>query len=173
MVPTIIPAIINIGINPVAAHMFVFIYAAVGALTPPVAITAYTAAAIANSDPNKTSWLACRYGAVAYLVPFAFLIAPSILFIGTWQTIAIAIASSVIGVFCLTIAIEGYFLMNWTKIARILILPAAVLFLAPGYKFNLVGLVILGVAYLVNKIIVKKRLLKRFENAFPNEDVSN
>jgi TRAP transporter 4TM/12TM fusion protein len=156
MVPTIIPAIINIGINPVAAHMFVFIYAAVGALTPPVAITAYTAAAIAKSDPNKTSWLACRYGAVAYLVPFAFLLAPSILFIGDWQTILIAIVSSVIGVFCLTIAIEGYFLMNWSKVARILIIPAAVLFMVPGYKFNLLALVIFGAVYFVNKSVVKK-----------------
>lgn len=160
MVPTIIPAIINLGINPISAHMFVFIYSAVGALTPPVAITAYTAAAIAKSDPTRTSWLSCRYGAVAYLVPFMFLMSPSILFVGVWQDIILAIVSSLIGVICLTIVIEGYFLMDWSKVSRIILLPASVLFLIPFIQFNFIGLAFAVFGCFVNKIFLRKESIK-------------
>ncbi len=150
MVPTIIPAIVSIGIPPIAAHMFVFIYSAVGALTPPVAITAYTAAAISKADPNQTAWLSCRYGAVAYLVPFMFLTSPLILFVGSAPNIVIAILSSFIGVFCLTAAIEGYVFVKWGKWARLLMVPASLLMLTPNFKLNMAGIGIIVLAYLVN-----------------------
>jgi TRAP transporter 4TM/12TM fusion protein len=156
MVPTIIPAIIPLGIEPIAAHMFVFIYAAIGALTPPVAITAYTAAAIAKSDPNKTAWLACRYGAVAYLVPFMFVASPAILFVGNAQDIALAIITSFVGVLCLTIVIEGYLLIMWGKAARILMAPAALLMMIPNHKLNITGIVVIVLAYIVNLSLKKE-----------------
>jgi TRAP-type uncharacterized transport system fused permease subunit len=156
MVPTVIPAIIPLGIHPIAAHMFVFIYAAVGALTPPVAITAYTAAAISKSDPNDTAWLACRYGAVAYLVPFMFLVSPALLFVGNASTIALAIVSSFIGVLCLTAVIEGFVLVKWSKWSRIILLPASLLMLVPVLNLNLVGTVIIVAAFIVNRFTLKQ-----------------
>lgn len=158
MVPTIIPAIIPLGINPIAAHMFVFIYSAIGALTPPVAITAYTAAAIAKADPNKTAWLSCRYGVVAYLMPFMFITSPAVLFVGEAGTIAQAIVFSFIGVLCLTIVIEGYLLINWGRVSRIIMLPAALLMLFPNLSLNLYGLGVMALAYAANKFIDKPKV---------------
>lgn len=157
MVPTIIPAIIPLGINPIAAHMFVFIYSAIGALTPPVAITAYTAAAIAKADPNQTAWLSCRYGVVAYLMPFMFIASPAVLFVGAPLAIAQAIISSFIGVLCLTIVIEGYFLMDWGKISRVIMAPAALLMLVPNLALNAAGLGVIAVAWLANRFTGPKK----------------
>lgn len=156
MVPTIIPAIIPLGIEPIAAHMFVFIYSAIGALTPPVAITAYTAAAIAKADPNETAWLSCRYGVVAYLMPFMFLASPTVLFVGKPLDIVLAITASLIGVFCLTIVIEGYLMLNWGKAARVVMVPASLLMLVPNHTLNLTGLAVIALAYIVNWFTSKK-----------------
>lgn len=156
MVPTIIPAIIPLGIEPIAAHMFVFICSAIGALTPPVAITAYTAAAIAKADPNETAWLSCRYGVVAYLMPFMFLASPTVLFVGKPLDIVLAITASLIGVFCLTIVIEGYLMLNWGKAARVVMVPASLLMLVPNHTLNLTGLAVIALAYIVNWFTSKK-----------------
>ncbi|HYH01704.1 MAG TPA: TRAP transporter fused permease subunit [Bacillota bacterium] len=158
MVPTVIPAIIPLGIHPIAAHMFVFIFAAVGALTPPVAITAYTAAAIAKSDPNETAWLSCRYGIVAYLVPFMFIISPALLFVGNISLTVLAIVTSIIGVFCLSAVIEGYVFISWSKWARIILLPASLLMFVPMMKLNLIGVVLIIASYIVNQFTMKQEL---------------
>ncbi|MFA6507169.1 MAG: hypothetical protein WCT14_13815, partial [Treponemataceae bacterium] len=106
---------------------------------------------IAKADPNKTAWLACRYGVVAYLMPFMFLASPAVLFVGTPLVIAQAIVSSLIGVFCLTIVIEGYLLQHWGMIARGILAPAAILMMVPNLTFNLIGLAVIALAYVVNR----------------------
>ena len=96
----------EMGASPLSAHMFIFMFACVGALTPPVAITAYTAAAIAKSNPNQTGFTSFRMGIVAYIIPFIFLLNPAILLEGAAMDVILAAATAILGVFCLTGAIE-------------------------------------------------------------------
>ncbi len=74
-----VPALAKIGIMPLAAHLFVFYYAIISNITPPVALAAYAAASIAGSPPNRTGFAACRLGILAFIVPFAFCYDPGLL----------------------------------------------------------------------------------------------
>lgn len=73
------PTLINMGVAPIAAHMFVFYYGVIGTITPPVAMTAYTAAGLADASPHQTGWIAFRLGAAGYIVPFMFVYGPTLL----------------------------------------------------------------------------------------------
>jgi TRAP-type uncharacterized transport system fused permease subunit len=81
------PVLVNLGVPILAAHMFVMYFACVSTITPPVAFTAYAAAGIARSDPNETGWIATRLGVAAYIIPFAFIYNPPILWSGHWYEI--------------------------------------------------------------------------------------
>lgn len=86
----------EMGASPLSAHMFIFMFACVGALTPPVAITAYTAAAIAKSNPNQTGFTSFRMGIVAYIIPFIFLLNPAILLEGAAMDVILAAATAIL-----------------------------------------------------------------------------
>ena len=77
-----VPALVKMGFLPIAAHLFVFYYAIVSNITPPVALAAYAAASIADSSPNKTGFAACRLGVLAFIVPFAFCYDPGLILQG-------------------------------------------------------------------------------------------
>ncbi len=148
----LVPPLTQLGAAPIAAHMFIFMFACVGAITPPVAITAYTAAAIAKSDPTKTGWTAFRFGLVAYIIPFMFLISPTLLFQGKSLEIGVNLVAAFIGIGCLVAAIEGYLFQYWSKIARIVLGGAAFLLIFPEAVTDLMGLGLIVVAFIVNKI---------------------
>lgn len=145
--------LVQMGAQPIAAHMFIFMFSCIGALTPPVAITAYTAAALAKADSNKTGFRAFRIGLVAYIIPFIFLLNPSILMVGGAGEILLALGSSIIGIFCLTGAVEGYIFMSWKSVTRCILAVAALLLIIPGGSTDLLGLVIMIVSVVVNILI--------------------
>lgn len=147
----------EMGASALSAHMFIFMFSCIGALTPPVAITAYTAAAIAKSNPNKTGWRAFRMGLVAYVIPFIFLLSPAILLQGTTPEVALAVVTSICGVFCLTAAAEGYMFQFWSPVPRILMCAAAVLLLIPGAVTDLIGAALVACAWLINRFVLKPK----------------
>ena len=147
--------LVSMGATPISAHMFIFMFACVGALTPPVAITAYTAAAIAKADPNKTGFTAFRMGLVAYIIPFIFLLNPAILMVGTGVEVALAAVTSIVGVFCLTGAIEGYMFKYWSKVTRAMLAVAALCTMIPGNVTDLIGIALIVAAWLLDKLIFK------------------
>jgi len=152
------PPMVEMGIAPIAAHMFIFIFSCIGAITPPVAITAYTAAAIGDADPNKTGWTAFRLGIVAYIVPFIFITSPALILVGTGGEIALAAATSIIGVLSLVAAFEGTLLaFRFNVIARICLAIAALLTLIPGAISDAAGIALIVVA-LVISVVSKKRM---------------
>ena len=146
---------VEMGASPLSAHMFIFMFSCIGALTPPVAITAYTAAALAKSDPNKTGFRAFRMGLVAYIIPFIFLLDPTILMQGETSSIIMAFITSIIGIFCLAGAVEGYIFRFWGIVPRILLGAAALLLIDPGMTTDLIGLGLLAAAVLID-VITKK-----------------
>ena len=92
------PALTDMGIEPIAAHLFIFYYAVLSALTPPVCAGIYVASGIAGSNWIKTAWIAIKLALVKYVVPFMFIYKPSLLFIGTIPDIAYSIATAMVGV---------------------------------------------------------------------------
>jgi TRAP transporter 4TM/12TM fusion protein len=152
IVTILVPVLTKLGAAPIAAHMFLFIFSCVAAITPPVAIAAYTAAAVAKSNPNRTGWLAFRFGLPAYIIPFMFIAVPAVIMQGKPHDVFIAVGAEFIGIICFVAAIEGFWLIKWNWSARILLGIAAALLLIPEVITDIIGLSLIGVSLLVNKL---------------------
>lgn len=153
----LVDPLVKMGAAPISAHMFIFIFSCIGALTPPVAITAYTAAAIAKSDPNKTGLRAFRMGLVAYLIPFIFLINPAILMVGDGVTVLFAILTASLGIFCLSGAVEGYVITKWFGVSRVFLFASSILLMTPGGKTDFWGFLCIAMAIVSNLVFLKIR----------------
>lgn len=105
----IVPSLIEIGVEPMAAHMFAFYYGVVSTITPPVALASFAAAAIAGSPPMATAMESARIGVAKYLVPFIFVYNPSLLFIGPLWLTAYSVVTAMAAVWALSVALEGWY----------------------------------------------------------------
>jgi TRAP transporter 4TM/12TM fusion protein len=103
------PALIGMGAPPLAVHLFLFYFGIISTLTPPVALTAYAAAAVAGAEPNKTGFKAFSMGILAYIIPFLFVYRPSLLMEGTIGSIVLTFLTGMIGVFFIGTAMHGHF----------------------------------------------------------------
>lgn len=151
------PSLVDMGAEPLAAHMFIFFFSCIGTITPPVAITSYTAAAIAEADANKTGWTAFRLGIVAFIIPFIFLTSPALIMIGTTGEIIQAMFTAMIGIFCLCGALEGYMLTTFRPVSRILLGVAALCTIIPGTVTDLIGIALIAVVAVITIIEKKSR----------------
>lgn len=126
------PALIQLGIPPLAAHLFLFYFGMVSLITPPDCLPVYIAASIAQANFWQTGWTAMRLGIAAYIVPFIFALHPALIFIGSAKEIVIAIATASIGVFLLAAGCAGYLFraLTWTK--RVLLWLSALMLLLPS-----------------------------------------
>ena len=114
------PAIVGSGVEPIAVHMFLFYYGALSFITPPVAIAAFVASGISGGDPSRTGALALRMGIAGFLVPWAFVVYPALLFVGPlWET-ALVFAASFAGLIAISGGTMGYLLIplrQWERAA--------------------------------------------------------
>ncbi|NLY75156.1 MAG: TRAP transporter fused permease subunit [Firmicutes bacterium] len=156
LVTILVPVLTKLGASPISAHMFIFMFSCLGAITPPVAIAAYCGAAIAKAEPNKTGWLAFRFGLPAYIIPFMFIGVPAIILQGTLPEILQAVATETIGVLCLVAAMEGFVFIKWNSVSRVLLGMASILLLVPETITDLIGSGLIVAAILVNIIFIKK-----------------
>ncbi len=160
---TLVQPLASMGVQPIAAHMFIFIFSAMAGLTPPVAITSYTAAGIADADPNRVAIQAFLYGLPGFIIPFMFVISPSLLMQGSIGPILTSVASATVGILCLVVTIEGYFIVRWPWFLRIAFGVPALLLMWPGAISDLIGLgIIFGcilIRWLLRKNMVKKAVL--------------
>jgi len=104
----VIPSLKEAGLPILVSHMFIFFFCSIGPITPPVALAAYSAAAIANSDPNKTGFTAVRLGLPAFIIPFLFVYSPSLLLIGSLTQILFATLKALLALIILASSLEGY-----------------------------------------------------------------
>ena len=95
------PALVEMGLLPLAAHLFVFYFAIISAITPPVALAAYAAAGIAKDDPMKIGFTAVRLTMGAFIIPFLFAINPTLIAVGGFASIAWATLTAIIGIIAL------------------------------------------------------------------------
>ncbi len=145
MVTVAAPTLVQLGVQPLAAHMFVFYFGILADLTPPVALAAYAAAGMAGSDPFKTGNTAFMLGISKLLVPFVFIFSPSLLLVlkgFTWEEFFITLSGAMVGLVFLSAAFSGYFLTHMKAWERWTFALAALLFIAPGWQSGLAGLVL-------------------------------
>lgn len=116
------PALVQVGIPELAAHMFVFYYGTLSFLTPPVAISVFVAAALAGSAPMKTAFFALRLAIVAYLIPFLFVFETSYLLEGSALQIGQTVVSALAGIGLLSIGLVGYVNSQVPIILRIIVI---------------------------------------------------
>jgi TRAP transporter 4TM/12TM fusion protein len=125
------PAVTQLGILPIAAHLFLFYFAMLSLLTPPVCVAAYAAAAIAGASPMRTGFEAMRLGAVAYIVPFVFVYSPSLLLIGSFNEVALAVTTALAGTALLAVALSGFLFRPVGWMWRVLLAVAGVALIVP------------------------------------------
>ena len=142
-----VPVLIEVGIIPIAAHMFCLIYACLSNITPPVAMSCYVASGIAGSNQTKTGLVAVRLGLIGFLIPFFFLDNP-ILLIGADPTATIAgslwaFFTASIGTVALVGGLEGWFLRKANWLERLVLIMVAPLMLHPGTMTDGIGFALL------------------------------
>jgi TRAP-type uncharacterized transport system fused permease subunit len=134
---------IRLGLPLLESHMFLLYYAILSALTPPIAVAAMAAAAIADDDPFAIAFDAVKLASVGFLMPFVFLWNPAILGQGAPVFVLLAAAGGLLGVLAIAIAIEGIIERNVMRLERLALVGAAVLAVAPDPRIALAGMVII------------------------------
>jgi TRAP-type uncharacterized transport system fused permease subunit len=136
------PALIKMGISPMASHLFVFYFGCLSMITPPVALAAYAAASLAEAPPMKTGFAAWRIGLAGFIVPFMFVYGPALILEDSVINIVIAFITALIGIWALSISLEGYIFRSFPWWQRVFPFTAALLLIKPGIITDVVGLVI-------------------------------
>ena len=159
MATTCAPILVNgMGINKIAANMFVFYFGIVADITPPVALAAYAGSAIAKSNPMKTALNASRLAIAAFIVPYIFAFNPAMLFIDADVVqVVIIIVTSLVGLTGVAGGLEGYMVTNMNPIQRILAVVGGLCLIIPGTVTDLVGIAIVGASVVWQLADKKKR----------------
>jgi TRAP transporter 4TM/12TM fusion protein len=150
------PALIDMGVLPLAAHLFVFYFAIISAITPPVALAAYAAAGIAKDEPMKIGFTACKIGLAAFIVPFLFARQPALIGVGDSWHIAWSVFTAVIGVMALAGGSIGFVVRKALWWERALLICGALLSLHPVIMTDAIGLGMIVIALASNIMSGKK-----------------
>jgi len=160
MVTVAAPTLVQLGVEPLVAHFFVFYYGVLADITPPVALAAYAAAGMAGSDPFKTGNTAFRLGMAKVLVPFVFVFSPSLLLVAkgfTWFDFTVTFLGCVFGITVLAAALSRFFLVEMKRWEQVVCIVAALLLIAPGLTVTLVGVAI-TIPMLMRQLAAWKRV---------------
>ena len=159
----IVPALVKAGIEPIAAHMFAFYFGVVSSITPPVALAAFAAAAIAGTGPMATAVESTRVGVAKYLMPLAFAYNPSLLMVGpSWLTAASTLMA-LIGLYVLSTGLEGWYRGRLNVAQRFAAIVAATLTLLPPFTFvgGLQGYIWWAIGLVIGALVLGPRFLAR------------
>ena len=145
MATTCAPVLIRMGIPSIAAHMFVFYFGIVADITPPVALAAYAGSAIAHASPMKTGVNATKLAIAAFIIPYILALNPAMVFVDTTVLEVISIViTSLVGMFGLSMALEGFFRGSLSAPLRIVSAVGGLLLIYPGIVTDLIGIVLVG-----------------------------
>jgi TRAP transporter 4TM/12TM fusion protein len=137
------PALTQLGVEPLAAHLFIFYFACISALTPPVALASFAAAAIARAPMWEVGLQSVRLSIAGYVIPYMFVYGPTLLLEGRWPEITWAFLSAAIGTLALAAAVQGWLLARLGLVSRGLLAAAALLLIKPGLLTDALGLALL------------------------------
>ena len=152
----IAPTLKMMGFEVIAVHMFIFYYAILSAITPPVCAAVYVGAGIAQADWLKTAWIAMRLALVEYIIPFIFIYNTSLLFLGPAETILLSFITATIGVSMIGCAAMGYLAGPMNPFMRMVLLIGSTMCITPGLRSDVAGLGILALVYAYQKIQARK-----------------
>ncbi|MEQ8832707.1 MAG: TRAP transporter fused permease subunit [Alphaproteobacteria bacterium] len=156
------PGLVDLGIPQLTAHFFVFYFAVVSAITPPVALASYAAAGISGANAMETSVASFKIGVAAFIVPFMFFYNSAILMDGTWLEITRAAATAIVGVFLLSAGVQGWFLgARAVWFLRVALVISALFMIEGGIYTDLIGI---GLAL---GTFALQRLIKPKEGTLP------
>ncbi len=144
-VALLVPALVKLGVEVEAAHLFVLYFAVLSAITPPVAMAVYAANGLSHGTLMDTSWAAIKLGLTGYIIPFMFVFAPSLLLKGDIGTVLLSASTATIGVTCLAAGLHQHFFLGparWWE--RIMLIAAALVLIKPGLASDLVGLALVA-----------------------------
>ncbi|MCB0066710.1 MAG: TRAP transporter large permease subunit, partial [Caldilineaceae bacterium] len=144
---TLAPALVKAGVAPLPAHMFILYWGMLSYITPPVAIGAYAAATISGSNPMRTGFVSMRLGSIIYIIPFLFVLSPSLLLQSAFWPSVLEISTAILGVVLIASALQGYLVFvgsliesNWAQWpARILLVLSGLLLAVPRLNVGLVS----------------------------------
>ncbi|WP_163969620.1 TRAP transporter permease [Oceanobacillus halotolerans] len=147
------PVLIEAGVSVLAAHLFVFYFATLSTLTPPVALASYAAAGVANTSPSKVGWTAFRLAIAGFIIPFVFVYQPSILIIDSEPlSIILSIVTAALGIYLIAVSVIGFYKVNLGMAIRVAIFACGILLIFPYYWVNLIGgLIGFYILFRVNK----------------------
>lgn len=151
------PALVQLGVPVLAAHMFAFYFGIIADVTPPVALAAYAGAGISGGNPMKTGVVAAKLSIAAFIIPYVFVYNPQLLLINTtFGGMVFSIVTAIIGMVGISVAMIGYGLRKTNPIQRILFLVGGLLLIDPGTMTDIIGAVILVAMFSWQKIQNKK-----------------
>ena len=157
MATTCAPILVKMGMDLLAAHMFVFYFGIVADITPPVALAAYAGSAIAKSKPMKTAVTATSLAIAAFIVPYCFGLNPALLFVDCTVLEAIqVIVTSLLGVFGVSAGLRGYIFSNLRVWQRLLIVVGGLTLVYPGTVTDVIGIMLLALVCIFSKIASKQ-----------------
>ncbi|HIF60950.1 MAG TPA: TRAP transporter fused permease subunit [Rhodospirillales bacterium] len=151
------PPLIELGVEPMAAHLFVLYFGLMSMITPPVALAAFTAAKLAETNAMKTAVAACRFGWPAFVVPFLFVIAPNLIMVGAPIDIAIVFITAIIGIWFASAGLTGYLTRELTLFQRACYIIGGLALLLPSQAFanayivEIAGGVLCGITLLLER----------------------
>ncbi len=159
MAATCAPILVRMGVPAIAAHFFVFYFGIVADLTPPVALAAYAGAAIAQANPMKTAVTATKLAIGAFIVPYVFALNPAMLFIDTtaWEVIQISI-TSLVGIFAVSAALEGYLLHRMPWYQRIISAVGGLMLIYPGAVTDTLGIALVVIIVVLQILVRNKKV---------------
>ncbi|RVV97223.1 TRAP transporter permease [Mesobaculum littorinae] len=147
------PGLVQLGIPALTAHFFVFYFAVLSAITPPVALASYAAAGISGANAMETSVASFKIGIAAFIVPFMFFYNGAILMDGTWFEIIRAGITSIIGVYLLSAGVQGWFVLGRASyVTRGLLVLAALSLIEGGVLSDLLGVALVAAAYAIHRL---------------------
>ncbi len=150
------PGLVKLGVPLIAAHLFIFYYGIISAITPPVALASYVASGIADCSPVKASYQAIKLGITAFIIPYFFIYSPELVFIGSGLGIFRAFVTAAIGVIALAVGIIGFLFTKVSNWERGLYYVAAILMINAGVVTELAGLIIISLLVLKNWLAGKR-----------------
>ena len=155
------PALVDMGVPLMTAHLFVFFYGCISTITPPVALASYVAAGIAGSEINKTSWTAFAYGITSYILPFMFFFGPALLMQGSPPEIVVAVITGLLSVFSFSVAVVGYLVRKLSPGTRLLFAVIGLVLLYQSWLTDVVGVAMFAGLVLLLRAGVAARLSAR------------
>lgn len=150
-VALVIPTLMAMGLPMYIAHFFAFYFSCLSLITPPVAITAYAAAGIAQANIWQTGLTAFRIVLPSYIIPFAFAFSPTLLLQGSLVWIVIDVATALVGVYAMDVAMVGYWRNKMSPLLRFFSAAAGIALIAPWWQASLTGLFVISAVYWINR----------------------